>query len=103
MGHKAKECVERPRSVKKSAAKTGLDISADEQRIDLEMHGKLAFDAKRDRWAGYDPEEHKLNITRFELKEEHQRQARLEKRMKRQQDRANAKEQGEWKRTRQNS
>src|SRR3546814_4808421 len=67
MGHKAKECVERPRSVKKSAAKTGLDISADEQRIDLEMHGKLAFDAKRDRWAGYDPEEHKLTIKRFEL------------------------------------
>jgi pre-mRNA-processing factor SLU7 len=104
MGHKAKECVERPRSTKRSAAKTGLDISADEVRVELEQHGKLAFDAKRDRWAGYDPEEHKLTVKKYEILEERQRQARLEERLKRQQERAKKKaEKGERKKKKEGS
>ena len=41
MGHKASECVERPRSGKKKAAKTGMDIAPDDVTTDLTSHGKV--------------------------------------------------------------
>ena len=41
MGHKASECVERPRSGRKTAAKTGMDIAADDVKTDLTSHGKV--------------------------------------------------------------
>lgn len=41
MGHKALECVERPRSGKKAAMKTGMDIAADDVTTDLTSHGKV--------------------------------------------------------------
>lgn len=41
MGHTAKDCVERPRSNKKTAEKTGLDIAPDDIRTDLTSHGKV--------------------------------------------------------------
>jgi len=41
MGHKASECVERPRSGKKAAMKTGMDIAADDVTTDLTSHGKV--------------------------------------------------------------
>lgn len=41
MGHKASDCVERPRSGKKAAAKTGMDIAADDVTTDLTSHGKV--------------------------------------------------------------
>ena len=57
--HKEKDCVERPRSMKKSAWKSGLDIAPDDVVLKLEDHGKVSFAAKRDQWKGYDPEEYK--------------------------------------------
>ncbi|KAE9411262.1 hypothetical protein BT96DRAFT_952375 [Gymnopus androsaceus JB14] len=53
MTHKKRDCLERPR--KKGAKFTNKDIKADEVIQDLE----LGYDAKRDRWNGYDPAEHK--------------------------------------------
>jgi pre-mRNA-processing factor SLU7 len=49
MTHKTKDCVHRPRKL--GAKFTGRDIQADEVIQDV----KLGWDAKRDRWNGYDP------------------------------------------------
>ena len=51
--HKRQDCLERPR--KKGAKFTGRDIKADEVILDA----PAGYDAKRDRWKGYDPAEHK--------------------------------------------
>src|SRR3954452_5678552 len=48
MTHKTKDCVHRPRKL--GAKFTGRDIQADEVIEDV----KLGWDAKRDRWNGYD-------------------------------------------------
>lgn len=53
MTHKAKDCLERPR--KKGAKWTNKDIQADEVIQDV----AAGYDAKRDRWNGYDPSEYK--------------------------------------------
>lgn len=50
--HKEKDCVERPRSTKKMAWKSGLDIAPDEIVLKLEEYGKVSFSAKRDQWKG---------------------------------------------------
>ncbi|EEB06161.1 splicing factor Slu7 [Schizosaccharomyces japonicus yFS275] len=63
MTHKAKECMERPR--KRGARWTGKDIQADEIVQDID----LSWDAKRDRWNGYDAEEYKRVVERYELAE----------------------------------
>ncbi|KAG0243360.1 mRNA splicing protein [Actinomortierella wolfii] len=67
MTHKTKDCVERPR--KKGARWTGKDIQQDEviQKVDL------SFDAKRDRWNGYDPKEHDKIYEEYEKIEEARR------------------------------
>lgn len=52
MTHKRKDCLERPR--KKGAKYTNEDIAADEVVQDIQV----GYDAKRDRWNGYDPAEH---------------------------------------------
>ena len=52
MTHKAKECLSRPRA--KGAKWTGRDIQADEAVQDVQ----LGWDAKRDRWNGYDASEY---------------------------------------------
>lgn len=52
MTHKTKECLSRPR--KQGAKWTGKDIQADELIDDV----KLGWDAKRDRWNGYDSREY---------------------------------------------
>lgn len=54
--HKTKECLSRPRA--KGARWTGKDIQADEIVQDVE----LGWDAKRDRWNGYDAEQYR-NVT----------------------------------------
>ncbi|KAL3659281.1 hypothetical protein V7S43_015859 [Phytophthora oleae] len=66
MSHKTNECVERPRKV--GAWKTNKDLKSDEVVVDVrsEKFGKLAFDAKRDQWLGYDPKEHSKTIERYE-------------------------------------
>lgn len=53
MTHKKQDCLERPR--KKGAKFTNKDIQADELIQDV----PTSYDAKRDRWNGYDPSEHK--------------------------------------------
>ena len=56
MTHKTRECLSRPRA--KGARWTGKDIQADELVQDVE----LGWDAKRDRWNGYDAEQYR-NVT----------------------------------------
>ncbi|KAI1005566.1 Pre-mRNA-splicing factor [Podosphaera aphanis] len=51
--HKTKECLSRPRA--KGAKWTGKDIQADEIIQDV----KMGWDAKRDRWNGYDPKQYR--------------------------------------------
>lgn len=85
MTHKEKDCVERPRSSKRSAWKSGTDIAADEVILKMEDHGKVAYDAKRDQYQGYNPEEHKKTVERFERLEAERkkfaRKAREERRV----------------------
>jgi pre-mRNA-processing factor SLU7 len=68
MTHKRADCMERPR--KKGARFTGKNIAADE--IIEEFEG--GYDAKRDRWNGYDPSEHKKLLEEYaELEKERAR------------------------------
>lgn len=69
MTHKTKECLSRPR--KHGAKWTGKDIQADEvvQNVDL------GWDAKRDRWAGYDPSEYRQVVEEYEEMENLKRNA----------------------------
>uniref|UniRef100_A0AAY4CE42 Pre-mRNA-splicing factor SLU7 n=1 Tax=Denticeps clupeoides TaxID=299321 RepID=A0AAY4CE42_9TELE len=53
MTHKKKDCFERPRKV--GARFTGTGIAPDEQE---QITLKLDYDGKRDRWNGYDPDDH---------------------------------------------
>ncbi|KAL8747344.1 MAG: hypothetical protein Q9190_000772 [Brigantiaea leucoxantha] len=60
MTHKTKECLSRPRA--KGAKWTGKDIQADEMVQDVE----LGWDAKRDRWNGYDSVEYRKVVEEYE-------------------------------------
>lgn len=60
MTHKTKECLSRPR--KAGAKWTGKDIQADEKVEEVQ----LGWDAKRDRWNGYDPAEYKHVVEEYE-------------------------------------
>ncbi|MCJ1274480.1 mRNA splicing protein [Puttea exsequens] len=60
MTHRTKECLSRPRA--KGARWTGRDIQADEVVQDVQ----LGWDAKRDRWNGYDAEEYRDVIEEYE-------------------------------------
>ncbi len=77
MTHKEKDCLERPRSTKKSAWKTGVDIAPDEVVVNLEDHGKLSYAAKRDQWKGYDPKEYEDIMQRHERIQEQKQAQRL--------------------------
>ncbi|KAG8004102.1 Pre-mRNA-splicing factor SLU7 [Nibea albiflora] len=58
--HKKKDCLERPRKV--GAKFTGTGIAPDEHsQIQLD----LDYDGKRDRWNGYDPEEHQRIVEEY--------------------------------------
>ncbi|KAJ3023603.1 mRNA splicing protein [Thoreauomyces humboldtii] len=70
ISHKTRDCVERPR--KTGAKWNGRDIHADEVVLDVE----LGFEAKRDRWNGYDPQEHVALAEEWELVEEARRKLR---------------------------
>ena len=59
MTHKTKECLSRPR--KQGAKWTGRDIQADEIVEDV----KLGWDAKRDRWNGYDAREYSAVVDEY--------------------------------------
>jgi pre-mRNA-processing factor SLU7 len=60
MSHKTKECLSRPR--KQGAKWTGRDIQADEAIQKVE----LGWDAKRDRWNGYDASEYRNVVEEYE-------------------------------------
>uniref|UniRef100_A0A8D2MCP1 Pre-mRNA-splicing factor SLU7 n=1 Tax=Zonotrichia albicollis TaxID=44394 RepID=A0A8D2MCP1_ZONAL len=51
--HRRKHCMERPR--KAGAKYTGMDIAQDEH---VQSQLVFGYDGKRDRWNGYDPDEH---------------------------------------------
>lgn len=68
MTHKTKECLSRPRA--KGAKWTGKDIQADEAVQEL----KLGWDAKRDRWNGYDASEYTRVVQDFEQLEKLKKQ-----------------------------
>ncbi|KAJ0422160.1 mRNA splicing protein [Aspergillus carlsbadensis] len=70
MTHKTKECLSRPR--KQGAKWTGKDIQADEiiQNVDL------GWDAKRDRWNGYDAGEYQQVVEEYEEMEKLKRQTK---------------------------
>jgi pre-mRNA-processing factor SLU7 len=71
MTHKTKECLSRPRA--KGAKWTGKDIQADEVIQDV----SLGWDAKRDRWNGYDAKEYKAVIDEYAQLEELKKKAQL--------------------------
>ena len=60
MTHKTKECLSRPR--KQGAKWTGKDIQADELLQNVDM----GWDAKRDRWNGYDASEYRQVVNEYE-------------------------------------
>jgi len=64
MTHKTKECLSRPR--KQGAKWTGQDIEADEIVQDVNM----GWDAKRDRWNGYDASEYANVIDEYNALED---------------------------------
>lgn len=61
MSHKTRDCMERPRN--KGARWTGKDIAPDEKVQDVHL---ASFDAKRDRWNGYRPEDWVKQAEKFE-------------------------------------
>ncbi|SOV07912.1 related to step II splicing factor SLU7 [Ustilago sp. UG-2017a] len=71
--HKTRDCLERPR--KKGAKKLGKTLAGD--HILSEPQG-LDYAAKRDRWNGYDPSEHKEVIEEFEAIEQERRRLKEE-------------------------
>lgn len=89
MSHKEKDCVERPRSSRKAAWKSGLDIVQDEVALDLTNFGKVSYDAKRDQWNGYDPVEYKTVIGKYErIEAERRRVKQVEKEARQRQSEA---------------
>ncbi|KAI9193260.1 Pre-mRNA splicing Prp18-interacting factor-domain-containing protein [Polychytrium aggregatum] len=72
MTHKAVDCMERPRKV--GAKWSGQDIQQDEVIGDV----ALGFEAKRDRWNGYDSTDHMRTIAEWELIEQRRKQLREE-------------------------
>ncbi|OAQ68352.1 pre-mRNA-splicing factor slu7 [Pochonia chlamydosporia 170] len=64
MTHKAKDCLSRPRA--KGAKWSGKDIQADEVIQDV----NLGWDAKRDRWNGYDSKEYRTVVDEFNQMED---------------------------------
>eukprot|EP00232_Nephroselmis_pyriformis_P017613 CAMPEP_0182876844 /NCGR_PEP_ID=MMETSP0034_2-20130328/14386_1 /TAXON_ID=156128 /ORGANISM="Nephroselmis pyriformis, Strain CCMP717" /LENGTH=187 /DNA_ID=CAMNT_0025009655 /DNA_START=31 /DNA_END=591 /DNA_ORIENTATION=- len=84
MSHKAKDCVERPRT--KGAKWTNKHIAADEKVETV----KLDFDGKRDRWNGYDAAEYSKVIDKYEkvdqLKQEIHKKREVERKYKGEED-----------------
>mmetsp|Transcript_5594 Transcript_5594/g.16971 ORF Transcript_5594/g.16971 Transcript_5594/m.16971 type:complete len:554 (-) Transcript_5594:855-2516(-) len=65
MSHKTKDCLERPRN--KGAKYTNKNIAADDRVQELKLS---SYEAKRDRWNGFDANEYKKVVDRYEKIEE---------------------------------
>ncbi len=76
--HKEKDCVERPRSAKKAAWKSGLDIAPDEITLDLESFGKISYSTKRDQYKGYNPADYQEVIEKHQRVENERSKQRVE-------------------------
>ncbi|PSC70199.1 Pre-mRNA-splicing factor SLU7 [Micractinium conductrix] len=80
ISHKTKDCMERPRT--KGAKLTNKNIAADDKIEDLQLK---TFDAKRDRWNGYNGDEWVKQAERFEkveaVRAEIRRKELLEKKL----------------------
>ncbi|KAJ5885151.1 hypothetical protein N7495_009661 [Penicillium taxi] len=76
MTHKTKDCLSRPR--KQGARWTGKDIQADElvQKVDM------GWDAKRDRWNGYDASEYRQVVEEYEELESMKQQVKEKNKLK---------------------
>lgn len=79
MTHSKKDCLERPRKV--GARYSGRDIAPDEVVHDDSKHlnglqGQGDYDAKRDRWDGYDPAQHRHVVDEYEALEAARRKLR---------------------------
>ncbi|KAJ1727527.1 mRNA splicing protein [Coemansia sp. Benny D160-2] len=72
MSHRTRDCMERPR--KKGARWTGKGMMADEAVQSVE----LSYDAKRDRWNGYDATDHRRLMEDWELVEEARRKRKAD-------------------------
>lgn len=72
--HKKKDCVERPRKV--GAKFSGEHIAPDEHS---QPNLSLDYDGKRDRWNGYDPQEHERVIQEFAKVEEAKKHLKVKK------------------------
>lgn len=90
MSHPTKDCLERPR--RKGAVVTNEDIVPDEVVQKITLKG---FDAKRDRWNGYNPEvyakevvepHHELEKERKKIKDRQLHEKMIEKQKKKQQE-----------------
>ena len=77
MTHKEKDCVERPRSKKKTARAQDRTLAADEATLDLAQHGKVSYAAKRDQWRGYDASQYSQVVDKFKVMED-ERRAKVE-------------------------
>lgn len=85
MTHTDRDCVERPRSSRKAAWKSGLDIAPDEVAMNLEAYGKVSYDAKRDQWKGYNNTEYDDVVHKYEkLEQERIKQMKLKQEAKKQ-------------------
>ncbi|XP_046977936.1 pre-mRNA-splicing factor Slu7 [Vanessa cardui] len=74
MTHKKKDCLERPRKI--GAKFTNAGIAPDEFN---QPNLNLSYDGKRDRWNGYNPEQHKAIIEEYQKVEEAKRELRAQK------------------------
>lgn len=72
--HKKRDCLERPRKI--GAKYSGANFAPDEfSQPTLDP----SFDGKRDRWNGYNPEEHKEVIQEFKMLDEIKKEVKKEK------------------------
>ncbi|KAK9835182.1 hypothetical protein WJX81_004076 [Elliptochloris bilobata] len=71
LSHKTKDCVERPRS--KGARWTSKHIAADEKVEDIQLK---TYEARRDRWNGYDAGEYSRVVDMYEKVEDAKREMR---------------------------
>jgi pre-mRNA-processing factor SLU7 len=76
MTHKTADCLERPRA--RGARWTDKHIAPDEKVEQVRLSG---WDAKRDRWNGYDPAEHDRVVAQYERVEALRQEARAQQRL----------------------